>query len=215
MWLPVALAAWGHALLHSISHQVYTCNIPGIYLVYANKNVIYQVYAWYILMGKSIYEVYTWYISCINLSYDDIQYIPDIHLLKTFWDISVPVTLRYGHGIYQVYTWFILGICYVHTVTGQVPKCHRKFWVGVRQVYTLVRHMTGLCMVNTRYIPCIYFYPLVYTQYIPGIWHFIGIYHVYTRYMTGIYRVADAVEEDMVPCRQSHRQSHHRALSLL
>ena len=29
---------------------------------------------------------------------------------KTFWDISVPVTLRYGHGIYQLYTWFILGI---------------------------------------------------------------------------------------------------------
>ena len=43
-------------------------------------------------MEKSIYQVYTWYKTCIYLSYDDIQYIPDIHLLKTFCDISVPVT---------------------------------------------------------------------------------------------------------------------------
>ncbi len=97
---------------------------PGIYLSYTRhtpgicpKNVIYQVYAGYILIEKSIYQVYTQYIPCINLLYDDMQYIPDIHPLKTFWDISVPVTLRYGHGIYQVYTLFILGICYVHTVT--------------------------------------------------------------------------------------------------
>ena len=102
MWLLVALAAWGHVCLHSISHQVYTWYISGIYLVYANKNVIYQVYTWYILMEKSIYQVYTWYKTCIYLSYDDIQYIPDIHLLKTFKDISVPVTLRFGHGIYLV-----------------------------------------------------------------------------------------------------------------
>ncbi len=27
----------GHVLLHSISHQVYTCPIPRIYLVYAEK----------------------------------------------------------------------------------------------------------------------------------------------------------------------------------
>ena len=106
MWLLVALAACGHVRLHSISHQVYTWNIPGIYLVYANKNVIYQVYTWYILMGKSIYQVYTWYKTCIYLSYDDIQYIPDIHLLKIFCDISVPVTLRFGHGVYLVYTRF-------------------------------------------------------------------------------------------------------------
>ncbi len=58
-----------------------------------------------------------WYKTYINLSHDDVQYIPGIHLLKTFWEISVPVTLRYGHGIYQVYTWFILGIYHVHTVT--------------------------------------------------------------------------------------------------
>ncbi len=69
------------------------CHIPGIYLVYAN--------------GKSIYQVYTWYKTCIYLSYDDIQYIPDIHLLKTFKDISVPFTLRFGHGIYLVYTRYI------------------------------------------------------------------------------------------------------------
>ena len=66
------------------------------------RYVIYQVYAWYILMEKSIYLVYTQYIPCINLSYDDIQYIPDIHVLKTFSDILVPVTLRYGHSIYLV-----------------------------------------------------------------------------------------------------------------
>jgi hypothetical protein len=33
--------------------------------------------------------------------------------------------------------------------------------------------------------------------------------------MTSIFLVVDAVEEDMAPCRQSHQQSHHRALSLL
>ena len=53
-------------------------------------------------MDKSIYMVYTWYIPCINLSYDDLKYIPDVHLLKTFKEISVPVTLRYGHSIYPV-----------------------------------------------------------------------------------------------------------------
>ncbi len=60
-------------------------------------------------MEKSVYQVYTWYKTCIYLSYDDrdIQYIPDIHLLKTFCDISVPVTLRFGHGVYQVYTRYI------------------------------------------------------------------------------------------------------------
>ena len=45
--------------------------------------------------------------TCIYLSYDDIQYIPDIHRLKTFSDISVPVTYRFGHGIYLVYTRYI------------------------------------------------------------------------------------------------------------
>ena len=51
--------------------------------------------------------------TCIYLSYDDIRYIPDIHLLKTFKDISVPVTLRFGHGIYLVYTRYML-----------CPNCH-------------------------------------------------------------------------------------------
>ncbi len=44
-----------------------------------------------------------------------------------------------------------------------------KVLIGVRQVYTLGRHMKGLCMVYTRYIPDIYFYQLVYDQYIPGL----------------------------------------------
>ena len=60
-------------------------------------------------------------------------------------------------------------------------------------------------MVTTRYIPDIYFFPLVYTKNIPGICH-VGIYQVYTRYITSIYLAAGAVEEDMAPCRQSHRQ---------
>ena len=65
----------------------------------------------------------------------------------------------------------------------------------------------GTCHVTvwTWNIPSIY---LVY-----GI--FVGIYQVYSRYMTSMYLVAGAVEEDMAPCRQSHWQSHHRALSLL
>ncbi len=44
MWLLEALAAWGHVHLHSTNHRVYTCHISNIYLVYAIKNVIYQVY---------------------------------------------------------------------------------------------------------------------------------------------------------------------------
>ncbi len=57
---------------------------------------IYQSYD----IIESIYQVYTWYISCINLSYDVLKFIPDKHLLKTFCNILVPVTLRYGHRIY-------------------------------------------------------------------------------------------------------------------
>ena len=136
---------------------------------YVNMNMIYHAYTWYKLLMNSIYQVYTRYKPCIYLSYDDIQYIPYINRLKTFKDILVPVTLRYGHGIYQVYTKFILGICYGHTVTWQVPKCPWKFWVGVCQVYTVYRHMKGICMFYTRYIPDIYFFPLVYIKYIPGI----------------------------------------------
>jgi hypothetical protein len=60
------------------------------------KTIIYQSYD----IIVSIYQVYTWYISCINLVYDDVKYIVDIHLLKTLCDIFVPVTLRYGHTIY-------------------------------------------------------------------------------------------------------------------
>jgi hypothetical protein len=77
------------------------------------KTNIYHKYKWYIFniyqaydIIESIYQVYTKYIPCINLSYDDLQYIPDIYLLKTFKDISesssVPVTLRYVHSIYLV-----------------------------------------------------------------------------------------------------------------
>ena len=56
-------------------------------------------------MGKSIYQVYTWYMSCINLVYDDVKYIVDIHLLKTFCIILVPVTLRDGNGNGGVTVW--------------------------------------------------------------------------------------------------------------
>ena len=103
-------------------HQVYTCHIPRIYLVYANKNGIYQVYAWYILMGKSIYQVYTWYIPCINLSYDNVKYIPDIYhkkLSETFRYLSRdsldPPYTKYKLGInlvYDIYSSSILHIYY-------------------------------------------------------------------------------------------------------
>ena len=47
--------------------------------------------------------------------------------------------------------------------------------------------MKGLCMIYTRYIPDIYFFPLVYIKHIPGIWHFYrhipGICQVYDRYI--------------------------------
>ncbi len=42
--------------------------------------------------------------------------------------------------------------------TGQVPKCPRKFRVGVCKVYTVYRHMKGICMVYTWYIPDIYYF---------------------------------------------------------
>ncbi len=143
------------------------CHITSIYLVYTNR--IFHV--------NSIYQVYIRYKTWINLSYDDIQYIPGIHLLKTFWEISVPVTLRYGHGINQVYTWFILGIFYGHTVTWQIPKFPRKFWVGVCQVYTVCRHMKGLYMFYTRNIPGIYYLSMVYIRCMLGIYS-IFIYQV-------------------------------------
>ena len=94
-------------------------------------------------MDKSIYMVYTWYIPCINLSYDDLKYIPVVHLLKTFKEISVPVTLRYGHGIYQVYTWFILGIFYVHTgiLTTWLVKVCTGIYLYI-PVYTVIYYAT-------------------------------------------------------------------------
>ncbi len=134
--------------------QTYTCHISGKYLVY-DKIMLYDkyipgIYYWNIQckIVNGIYQVYTKSNKGINRSYDDIQYILGIYLLKTFWDsdISVPVTLRYGHGImiYQINTWFILGIYQGQTVTWQVPKCPRTFWVGIYQVYTVCRHMKGL-----------------------------------------------------------------------
>ena len=49
--------------------------------------------------------------------------------------------------------------------------------------------MTGLCMVYTMYIPCIYFYPLVYTQYIPGNRLVYDILLEYSRYIPSIWQV--------------------------
>jgi hypothetical protein len=47
-----------------------------------------------------IYMIYTKYIPVLNLSYDDIQYILGVYPLKTFYNISVPVTYRFGHVTY-------------------------------------------------------------------------------------------------------------------
>ena len=69
---------------HVNMNMLYTCHIPGIYLIYDNKNVIYQVYTRYILYIKSIYQVYTRYKNGINLTYDEVIHIPSIYLLKHF-----------------------------------------------------------------------------------------------------------------------------------
>jgi hypothetical protein len=47
------MAAWGHFHLHSTNHQVYTCHIPSIYLVYDNMSYI-----------KYILGIYYWNIPC-------------------------------------------------------------------------------------------------------------------------------------------------------
>ncbi len=78
MWLLEDLAAWGHVHLHSTNHQAYTCHIPSIYLVYANKTVIYQVYTWYILM-EIVY----------------IRYIPGIYHTWTFHMTTYSIYLTY------------------------------------------------------------------------------------------------------------------------
>jgi hypothetical protein len=126
----------------------------------------------------AIYQAYTWY-KYWSIVY--IRYIPG----------KLSATFRYQsrYGLVMEYTWYIPGILHDQTVTWLVPKCRRKFWVGVCQVYTVCRHMKGICMFYTRYIPDIYFFPLVYIKYIPGIWHFYwhipGIYQIYTKYIPG------------------------------
>ena len=96
--------------------------------------------------------------------------------------------------------WYIPGILHDQTVTWLVPKCRRKFWVGVCQVYTVCRHMKGICMFYTRYIPDIYYWSilisgvcLVYSIYM-FTWnlslqwcYILGICLVYTIDICGIY----------------------------
>jgi hypothetical protein len=69
------------------------------------------------------------------------------------------------------------------------------------------------------YIRYIYYLHRIFHWFILGIYLlydiFIVIYQEFARYMTSIYLVVGAVEVDMAPCRQSHQQEHHRALSLL
>ncbi len=153
MWLPVALAAWGHVLLHSTSYQVYTCHIPRVYLVYANINVIYQVYAWYILMAVYIRYITasTWYIPCINLSYDNVKYIPDIHhekLSETFWHLSRDsldmVYTKIIPSLYLVYCGSKLSRDRYRNVSESFSWCmsgiyftlSHRFMHGIYQVYT-------------------------------------------------------------------------------
>jgi hypothetical protein len=87
------------------------------------------------------------------------------------------------------YTWYKPSIFHDHTDTWLVPKCPRKFWVGVWQVYTVHGHMKGICMLYTRYMHVIY---LIYTFSISiyqaytwymTFWHLLGIWQVYTRWL--------------------------------
>ncbi len=182
MWLLVALAACGHVHLHSTNHRVYTCHIPS-----KCQNVIYQVYAWYILMEK----VYIRYIPGIWRAYTFHMTMYSIYL--TYTDSKLSRTFRYRSriGLDMEYTWFIPGIFHDQTVTWLVPKCPRKFGVGVCKVYTVHGHMKGIYIFYTRYTPNIYYFQLVYCMYIPCIWHLKwhipGICWVYSTNMYGIY----------------------------
>ena len=104
-------------------------------------------------MDKSIYLVYTWYITCINLSYDELKYIPDVHLLKTFCNILEPVTLRYGQWpwyiprINQVETWHIP--CPYRNVTGteKTEKALSRRMPGIYCMSSYERFMHGIYQV--------------------------------------------------------------------
>lgn len=74
-------------------------------------NVIYQTYdihilgIWHLRKKKNgIYLLYTKIIHGLTMVYDDLSRKPGIYTLKTFSDISVPVTYPSGYGIYEVYT---------------------------------------------------------------------------------------------------------------
>jgi hypothetical protein len=113
----------------------YICHVLGIYLVYANKNAIYQVYAWFILMEKSIYQVYTWYIPCINLSYDDLKYIPDIQCHTPAQNFLG----NFGTCHVTVWTWYIPSIKLVYTGYMICPRvCYIRSWVCyIRSKYVI------------------------------------------------------------------------------
>ncbi len=156
---------------------------------------------------NSIYQVYTWYIPCINLSYDNVKYIPDIHLLKlsaTFWYLSRdgldPIYTKYKLGIYLVYTMTKLSRDRYQNVAESFSRCMS----GIYFTLSYDRFMHGIYQVYI-YTWYILFSISIYQEYT---WYMTFL--LYSRYMTSIYLVAGAVEEDMAPCRQSHRQSHHR-----
>ena len=157
---------------------------------------IYQAYTWY--KYRSI--VYIRYIPGIKHAYTFHMTTYSIYLTYTYSKLSATFRYQSRYGLVMEYTWYIPGILHDQTVTWLVPKCRRKFWVGVCQVYTVCRHMKGICMFYTRYIPDIYYWSifisgvcLVYRIYM-FTWnlslqwcHILGICLVYTIDICGIY----------------------------
>ncbi len=97
---------WRHGAMSSSTASA-TRYTPVIYFSYTWYIPIQMSYTRYMLIYTNekkyipgIYLIYTMHKPFIRRP----QIIHDIYRLKTFSDISVPVTLRYGHGIYQVYT---------------------------------------------------------------------------------------------------------------
>ncbi len=108
---------------------------------------------------------------------------------------------------HTVYTWHTptqnfqghFGTCHVMVWSWNIPGLW-KFWVVVCKVYTVYRHMKGICMFYTRYIPDIYYWSifisgvcLVYRIYMftwnlsPQWCYILGICLVYTIDICGIY----------------------------
>ena len=121
---------------------------------------------------NGIYQVYTWYIPCINLSYDNVKYIPDIYhkkLSETFRYLSRdsldPPYTKYKQGINLVYTMSKLSRDRYRNVSESFAWCMSG--INLRSSYE--RFMHGIYQVYTWYILLMISYD----------WYMFSIFHLY------------------------------------